>query len=354
MGSDRTVVATAPGRVNLIGDHTDQTGGRVLPLACDLATTVVGELGGDLVRLRTDWPGAPAAEVAVPLSGGPAHPTGPAWGRLVAALVAELRPPEGLVGTIGSTVPVGAGLSSSAALANALALALGWDGDAVGLARLAQRAEQAATGVPCGVMDPLASAAGRPGSALRIDCTDLTVTPVPVPEDLDVLVVHSGVERSLAATPYAELVASFAAAEAVLGPLRTASPADLGAIADPVLRRRARHVVTANARVDALVAALAAGDRTAIGDVLRAGHASLRDDLGASVPAVDELVAELDATPGVLGARVTGAGFGGCVVALAEAGTPLPADRPAWRLRPAGGATCAGAARPSWPGTPPR
>jgi galactokinase len=354
MGSDRTVVATAPGRVNLVGDHTDQTGGRVLPMACDLATTVTGEVGGPVVRLRTSWPGTAHAEVEVPIAGSGTAGELPPWGRLVAAVVEELRPAVGLVGTVSTTLPVGAGLSSSAAFTNALALALGWDGDEVGLARLAQRAEQVATGVPCGVMDQLASAAGRAGCALRIDCAELSVRPVPVPDGLDVLVVHSGVERSLAATPYASLVAAFAEAEAVVGPLRAASPADLEPLVghgDGRLLRRARHVVSENERVDALVAALGRQDRGTIGEVLRASHASLRDDLGASVPAIDALVAELDATPGVLGARVTGAGFGGCVVALADAGTPLPPGRRAWRLRPADGATCAGGGRPSWPGT---
>ncbi len=345
------VRAFAPGRVNLMGDHTDHTGGRVLPVAIDLGTTVEGTPSEDAVVLRSAWDGT---EATVPLAGGGPPPTDPPWARYVAAVVAEVRPATGLEGHITTTLPVGAGLSSSAALEVAVALGLGFAGPAAELAALGRRAERAATGVPCGIMDQLASAAGVPGHALRIDCHAGTVDPTPVPEDLDVLVVHSGVHRTLADTPYAERVAALEAAEAELGPLRLAGPEDLAVLRDPVLHRRARHVVRENARVDALVAALAGADRVAIGDLLAESHASLRDDLEVSCRELDELVDALGRVPGVLGARCTGAGFGGCAVAVAEAGTPLPAGWEAWRVQPSGGATCAGGGRPSWPGTPPR
>ena len=314
-------MAWAPGRVNLMGDHTDQTGGRVLPLAIDLGTTVRGRSGGDGVRLRSTWPGSDAG-----------------FDRLVGAVADLVRPPQGFEGTVETTLPVGAGLSSSTALALAVALALGFDGSPLALAELGQAAEQAATGVPCGIMDQLASASGVAGHALRIDCHALRVDPVPLPDGLDVLVVHSGEERTLAATPYAARVADLRAAEAVVGPLRSATAADVARIADPVLLRRARHVVTENQRVDHVVAALQAEDRGALGALLAESHASLRDDLEVSTPAVDHLVTALEALPGVLGARVTGAGFGGCVVALAEAGTTLPSSWRSWRVRAADGA----------------
>jgi galactokinase len=336
--------------VNLMGDHTDQTGGRALPVAIDLGTTVTGRRGGDAVVLRSAWG---RSAVRVPL-GAPPGAGGVDWGRYVATVVAEVQPTEGLDGTVDTTLPVGAGLSSSAALEVAVALALGFAGSAAELAALGQRAEHAATGVPSGLMDQLASAAGRAGHALRIDCHAGTVVPTPVPEDLEVVVAHSGVTRTLADTPYAARVAAMRDAEAIVGPLRLATFDDLDAIVDPVLRRRARHVVTENARVDAMATALAEDDRAVVAELLRASHASLRDDLETSVPALDELVAVLASGPGSLGARATGAGFGGCAVALVERGAPLPEGVTAWRVRPSDGATCVGGGRPSWPGTRPR
>jgi galactokinase len=322
--------------VNLIGDHTDHTGGLVLPMAVDLGTTVEGEPGGEEVVLRSEWA---EDEVRVPLAVADPTAVSPAWARYVAGVVAELRPEAGFVGTVTTTLPVGAGLSSSAALEVAVAVALGADlADPVALAQLCQRAEQRASGVPCGIMDQLAGTAGLAGHALRIDCHDLSIQPVPLPSAIDVWVVHSGQERSLSGSAYAERAEACQRAEAVVGPLRRAGLDSIEVIDDPTVRRRARHVVTENDRVNALVEALAVEDGAAIGEVLASSHASLRDDFEVSTPALDALVAELVATPGVIGARLTGAGFGGCAVALAEAGTPLPADRRAWLVRPSAGA----------------
>ena len=171
------VRAFAPGRVNLIGDHTDTTGGLVLPMAIHLGTTVDVERGGDEVRLRSDTEAEPAA-VALDVAD-PAQAS-PAWARYVAGVVAAVRPAAGAVGTVATTLPVGAGLSSSAALEVAVALALGFTGSPVALASACQRAEHAASGVPSGIMDQLASAAGVAGAALLIDCTTLERTPVPL------------------------------------------------------------------------------------------------------------------------------------------------------------------------------
>jgi galactokinase len=167
-----------------------------------------------------------------------------------------------------------------------------------------------------------------PGHALLIDCGTLAWTPVPVPEDVDVLVVDSGERRRLAGSAYATRRAEV---EAAVGP----------GLRDPVLRRRARHVATENERVAAFADALRSGDVAAAGALMGDSHASLRDDFEVSTPALDVLVARLAATPGVLGARLTGAGFGGCAVALARPGTVVPADR-WWRVRPAGGAHVTG------------
>ncbi|MCU1452548.1 MAG: Galactokinase, partial [Acidimicrobiales bacterium] len=311
-----TVTAVAPGRVNLIGEHTDTTGGLVLPMAIDLATTVTGQAGGDRVELRSREEVHPAVvrlDVEDPAS------QVPAWARFVAGVVAELRPERGFTGTVATTLPVGAGLSSSSALTVAVALALGFDGSPVELARACQRAEIRASGVPGGIMDQLASAAGVERHALLIDCHALTIEPVPLPPHTEVVVVHSGEPRRLAESAYGERRAECERAEQALGPLRLIDARDLGAVerlADPVLRRRARHVVTENARVRAFVQAFRAGDVIAAGRLMAGSHASLRDDFEVSTPTLDRLVERLAATPGVYGARLTGAGFGGCVVAL--------------------------------------
>lgn len=328
----------APGRVNLIGDHTDYTGGLVLPLAIDLETVVEGVRGGDVVALASDHDPETAlvpCDVADPTS------VGPGWARHVAGVVAEVRPSEGLVGTVTTTLPVGGGLSSSAALGVGIALALRPDvTDALTIAQIAQRAEHRATGVPCGIMDQLAVAGGRAGHALLIDCGALVVEPVPLPDDLDVVVVHSGQARRLEGSPYGERAAQCRAAEAVIGPLREAGPGTEVAITDPVVRARARHVLGENARVRAAVDALRVRDLALLGALLQASHASLRDDFAVSTPVLDTLVGRLVATPGVLGARLTGAGFGGCVVAVAEPGALDGwGPEPAWRVRPSAGAT---------------
>ncbi|MET0903763.1 MAG: galactokinase family protein [Acidimicrobiales bacterium] len=321
--------AWAPGRVNLIGDHTDHTGGLVLPMAIDLGTTVTGDAGGDHVALRSATEREPAV---IPL--GVADPAAmtPSWARYVAGVVAELHPAVGFTGEVTTTLPVGGGLSSSAALEVAVAVALGFDGDVVTLAQLCQRAEQRASGVPCGIMDQLTSVAGVEGHALRIDCTTLEVRPVPLPDDLEVVVVDSGQPRDLATSPYAERAAACAAAQAQIGPLAEASLADIERIDDDTVRRRARHVVTENHRVDEFAVALKAGDRGALREVLAGSHASLRDDFDVSTATLDALVDALVSMDGVIGARLTGAGFGGCLVALVERGTTVSLPNRMWRV----------------------
>jgi len=250
-------------------------------------------------------------------------------------VVAVLHPESGGTGTVQTQLPVGAGLSSSAALEVAVALALGFEGSPLELALACQQAEHLATGVPSGIMDQLASAAGVPGCALLIDCTSLSVTPVPLPESVDVVVVDSGERRTLVASAYAERRRQCEAAEALIGRLREASLEATRHLDDPTLRRRARHVVTENVRVVAVAQALAAGDVAGAGAQMTESHASLRDDFGVSTPRLDLLVEALCGTDGVYGARLTGAGFGGCVVALTAPG----ALRTGWRFRPVGGAT---------------
>ncbi len=322
----------APGRVNLIGGHTDYTGGLVLPMAIDFATVVEGERGGDEVRLESaDEAGV--AVVALDVED-PAGVT-PPWARYIAGVVAELRPPVGFTGRVSTSIPIGTGLSSSAALEVAVALALGTDLPPAALAQSLRQAEFRASGVPCGIMDQLASLTGVEGHAVLIDCTALTITPVPLPPDVDIVVVDSGERRALATSGYAARRAEVAAADALLGSLPQATLDDVAVIDDPVLRKRARHVVTENARVLAFCAAIAAGDLATAGEVMVASHASLRDDQEVTTAALDALVVRLCATPGVYGARLTGGGWGGCVVALTDPG----ALTEGWTVRPSAGAT---------------
>jgi len=332
------VVARAPGRVNLIGDHTDYTGGLVLPMAIDRATEVELERGVPWVELVSGDEDEPALlDFDRPQDPAAVHP---AWARYVAGVVHVLRPDEGGVGYVRSDVPIGAGLSSSAALEVAVALALGFEGTPLELAQLCQQAEQVASGVPCGIMDQLASAAGVDGHALLIDCRSLDVTPVAIPDDAEVVVVDSGTRRQLTTSFYGVRRSECEKAEMLIGALRDASLDDVAAIGVDELRRRARHVVTENRRVEECAAALAAGDARAAGQAMVASHESLRDDFDVSTRVLDDLVAHLTARRGIHGARLTGAGFGGCVVALVEPGSDLglPPGIDSWRVRASAGA----------------
>ena len=214
----------------------------------------------------------------------------------------------------------------------ALALALGFTGAPLQLARSCQRAEQLASGVPCGLMDQLAAAAGIEGHALLIDCSSNRFEPVAMPPGCEIVAVHSGQARSLSGSAYAARRSSCEAAAAIVGPLRQARLDDLSAIDDREVRRRARHVIAENGRVLAFVAALRKSDFTTAGALMIESHASLRDDFDVSTPVLDDLVAGIRRRPGVFGCRLTGAGFGGCVVALTEPG----ALELGWRLRASG------------------
>ena len=322
-----TELVRAPGRVNLIGDHTDYTGGLVFPMAIDRWTEIAYTVGGDRIELTSaDEPEPTAFEL--PVVGDPVA-VAPGWGRYIAAVAAELGATAGIRGSVSTTIPVGAGLSSSAALEVAAALALGHRGTAVDLARLGQRAEHLATGVPTGIMDQLCIASAVEGHAVLIDCTTFDVTPSPVPDDVEI-VVRFVAHRTLEGSEYGERVAQCAAAEAVIGPLRVATLDDTGTIDDPIVRARARHVITENERVRVFASALADGDYRMAGEVMTDGHRSLRDDFATSTPVMDAAVEQLCATRGVYGARMTGGGFGGCVVALCEPGSGVDG----WIVRP--------------------
>jgi galactokinase len=325
------VTARAPGRVVLIGDHTDYTGGLVCAMAVDRWTVVDGERGGERLTLASDAD-PDVLDVVLPV-----HEPGsvrPAWGRYVMAVWEAIGASDGFTGTVSSTLPIGGGLSSSAALEVATALALGYSGDHRSLALACQRAEHRATGLPSGVLDQVVSLFGMAGHALVLNCTSLTVDPVQLPSDAAVQ-VRFVAERRLVGSPYAERVAQVAAAETVIGPLRLARPGDESAIEDPVLRRRARHVLTENQRVRDFASALRANDLATAGAVMVQGHASLRDDYDVSTPTMDAAVDAWNATGGVYGVRMSGGGFGGCIVALTDPDVVLDG---AWLVTPVEGA----------------
>jgi galactokinase len=318
-------VVVAPGRVNLIGDHTDYVGGLSLPCAIDLAVTAVVERGGDDVNLTSD---ATAEAATFALADADAvDDAATTWVRLVHSVAALIQPAVGVTGRLTTTLPIGSGLSSSAACTIALCLALGFEGDAHDLAVVAHAAEQRGTGVPCGMLDQLAIAHGRAGHACVVDAAALTATPVAMPGGVAIVVIPSGHTRAVSDTPYAERRAEAEAAIAQLGGLPAATEAGAEALRDPVARRRARHVVTENARVRAMADAFAASDAPGAGALMRASHRSLKNDAQVSTHDLDSLVDALSSRPGVYGARLTGAGFGGSAVALvAEENAPAIAD----------------------------
>jgi galactokinase len=298
-----TTTVWAPGRVNLIGEHTDYSGGLVLPIAIQLGIRITFE-GSDPIALD-----APGGE------------------RYVAAVAQELaelgRPSVGITGVVDSDLPQGAGLGSSGAFAVAVALALcdvaGFELEPLELALACQRAEQRAVGVPSGILDQAASLLGRASCALLLDCGSLEHRWVTVPDEVAILVLDSGERHTHESSGYGDR-------------RRELEAGDL---------RRVRHVDTENERVRATVAALERGDVEALGPLFAASHTSLRDDYEVSTPRLDALV-DAALTAGAFAARMTGGGFGGSIVALAE---PKRADdvlvrtgARGWLVRPVDGA----------------
>ena len=328
-GDDATdpVVALAPARVNLVGGHTDYNDGLCLPMAIDRHVAVAAEPRED-DRIRVY-----AAEFDETATFSPAdEPSG--WIAYVAAVARVLREDRDVPGVdlaIASTVPIGAGLSSSASLELAVGRALvelaGQAMPSADLALACWRAERTGVGVECGILDQFAVALCRSSAALFLDCRTREYEHVPVAGDVGVLVVDTGVSHELADSAYNDRVRECTAA---VSALQDASGAKLSSLRDvdremleshadaldDVLYRRARHVVTENRRVVAAREALAAGDFARVGDVMLAGHRSLRDDYEVSCPELDAAVELAAATDGVYGARMTGGGFGGSAVAL--------------------------------------
>ena len=328
-------LAYAPGRVNLIGDHTDYNDGLALAMGVDLGVEVAYEPGpGATLAIDTDLDPA-RAEIR---TAGARTGSLPPWARLAEAVIGLVGPTQGGLVHVRSTLPAGTGLSSSAAFGVALSLALGIEPMPIEVARLCQRAEHA-IGVPVGLMDPLVSMSATAGHALFIDFATLAIEPVVLPDDVEVVIVDSGTTRRLDDSAYATRRSECEAAAVVVGrPLGRATPADLDHISDPVLRARATHVVSEVGRVRAFADALSNNDLSAAGTLMMASHRSLAGNFDVSTPALDRLVEHLCSTTGVYGARMTGAGFGGCVVALCRSGTELSLPNRRWHVRASDGA----------------
>jgi len=333
-GSLPVGLASAPGRVNLLGEHVDHRGGVVLPFAIDRRVAVAAAISSDgRTRIVADdlgriWTGdgpPPRSRIDDPDHDFVNHVVGMLAS--LPALAAVDLPPLSIA--IAGDLPIGAGVSSSAALEVATGLAvsqaLGFDPpDVRTLAHAARRAEHDFVGTPCGIMDMLASAAGCAGRILRIDCETLSISTLPAPDPTRAVfaILDSGVRHRLADGGYAARLAALDRVERLIDrPLRDASLDELDAAdLDPADRARARHVVTEVARVRDAEAALRDGDLDRLGRLLFEGHASLRDDFAVSVSEIDAIVdaARDRRGDGVLGARMIGGGFGGVVLLLLD------------------------------------
>ena len=334
-GKQPDVVVRAPGRINLIGDHTDYNDGLVLPIAIDRSVLIAAR--------RLD---RPALEVEslhfgerlyLPLAAPLDKPESP-WARYMIGVAAMLRrqkiEPPGASLLIGGDLPPGAGLASSAALEVATALALLHLAEAkltkVATATLCRRAEHEYADSPCGIMDQLCCVLARADHALLIDCRSMMSEPIPLAlPDAAIVVMDTGVRHSIAGRQYALRRRECAAAVATIGDehpkvtsMRHVTEENLEALSMPLdetLARRVRHAVTETARVVQAADALRGGDLSIFGCLMNESHASLRDDFEVSCEELDHLVAIAQKVPGVFGARMTGGGFGGCAIALAEA-----------------------------------
>jgi galactokinase len=338
-------IARAPGRVNLIGEHTDFNDGWVFPAAIEravyLAAAPLAEPVLQLSALDIN------EEISLPLPD-PARSAEeqagsyPAWARYGAGVAWVLarsgRRIGGLRGVFSSGVPIGSGLSSSAALEVAFATAFqalgGWEASRMDLARACQQAEHAFAGVRCGLMDQFASFHGKSGAALLFDCRSLEYEVIPIPSEAALVIADTRVRHKLDSGGYNERRLQCEQAVAILSrthpqvrALRdvTGEMLRLGSNELPELvRMRAEHVVTENERTLLMADALRRGDLAAAGKLMNAGHASLRDLYQVSIPELDTMVELARALPGCYGARLTGAGFGGCTVQLVERGRAEP------------------------------
>ena len=336
--AEPAVIVRSPGRVNLIGDHTDYNDGLAMPLAIDVELHLAARRREDgRMRLWSEVDGQVHDLDAASVTDGDRWPD---WTVYVQGVLRRIiadpalrhtdvaaRLERGLDLAVVSDLPAGAGLSSSAAIELAVVRAveslMGIEPDAVRGARWGREAENLWVGVATGIMDQLAVACGRADHALLLDCREESWTHVPIPEDIEVLILDTGARRSLVGSAYDDRRRDCEEAAEQLGvaSLRDLDESDLGALSSLPARlaARVRHVVGENARVRAVADALVDVDRSVLAAALNASHASLRDDYEVSGPELDIMAAIAQDTAGVIGARMTGGGFAGAVVALAEA-----------------------------------
>lgn len=324
-------IVGAPGRVNLIGEHCDYNEGLVLPCAIDRETMIAIGAGSDgAIRVRSaDFSKDGDAFVA----NAPVVPADTDWKNHVRGVAHFMQrrgidlPSVNLA--IAGNLPIGVGLSSSASLGVAVALALalrsGADLKCADFAHLAQQAENDFVGCACGIMDQMASACGEAGTALLVDCRSLERRAIPIADGLAIVIIDSGIRRTLTDSPFNARRSECEAAAAHYGipalrDLDTETLVRQRSDLDDALFRRARHVVTEIDRVHEAIDALATTDLTTLSELMRASHRSLRDDFEVSIPPIDALVSSIAAIVGDRGGvRMTGAGFGGCLVAIVAA-----------------------------------
>jgi galactokinase len=332
-GGPLDIVVRSPGRVNLIGDHTDYNDGFVLPVAIDRYAHIAARVRSDETIVARSG----AAEDTVSFDLRDLKPGGPAWGEyLKGVLNAFDYVGPGLDLLIASDVPLGAGLSSSAALelgiARIISLVAGWIWDPIAAARLCQRAENEWVGNACGIMDQLVVANATQDNALLIDCRSLETKSLPLPERAVVVVLDTRTRRRLVTSKYNERRQACARAAVAYG-VHALRDVEVDSITDRPVGlsvedwNRAEHVVFENARVLAAVRAMGSNDLTSVGRLMVESHNSLRDLFEVSTPELDRMVELTLDEPGCFGARMTGAGFGGCAVALFDrspADTAIP------------------------------
>ena len=330
--SQPPILVHAPGRVNLIGEHTDYNEGFVLPMAINHAVWIALRPRADahVHLLSLDFKETISFSINLQLQPGKSwadYIKGTTW-----ALEQQGYTLQGWEGVMAGDVPIGAGLSSSAAVEMAVARAFasvsGWDWEPTRMAQACQQADRNWVGIQSGIMDQMVSAAATKGHALKLDCRSLEMEHIPLPSGLLVAVLDTSTRRKLVESAYDQRVKECQAAANFFGKvsLRDVDEEKFYlriAELDKLLARRARHVITENQRVLQAVDAMRNGRLQELGQILNASHASLRDDYEVSSPALNQIVEGALQAPGCLGARMTGAGFGGCAVALVEAGSAV-------------------------------